>query len=83
MVYELAAASDSQHRFRDAEKQSDVASQPDGDLQRRDQDRNASKAWAMRMPTLRTTKNAVMASNMQISCATVPVKALAHLHSQK
>ena len=83
MVYELAAASDSQHRFCDPEKQSDVASQPDGDLQRRDQDRNASNAWAMRMPTLRTTKNAVMASNMQISCATVPVKALAHLHSQK
>jgi hypothetical protein len=30
MVYELAAASDSQHRFCDPEKQSDVASQPDG-----------------------------------------------------
>jgi hypothetical protein len=26
----------------------------------------------MRMPTLRTMKNAVMASNMQISCASVP-----------
>jgi len=55
-----------------AVRRSDVASQPDGDLQRGDQDRNASKAWAMRMPTLRTMKNAVMASNMQISCASVP-----------
>jgi hypothetical protein len=26
--------------------------------------RNASKAWAMRIPTLRTTKNAVIASNI-------------------
>jgi hypothetical protein len=28
------------------------------------QDRKASKAWAMRMPMLRTTKNVVMVSNM-------------------
>ena len=31
--------------------------------------RNASKAWAMRIPTLRTTKNAVIASNMDGSRA--------------
>ena len=32
-------------------------------------DRKASNAWAMRIPTLRTMKNAVITSNIDGSCA--------------
>jgi hypothetical protein len=56
----------------------DVASQWDEALKSWNQDRNASKAWAMRMPALRTTKNAVMASNMQIPVRPSSVKGSAH-----
>jgi hypothetical protein len=56
----------------------DVASQWDEALKSWNQDRNASKGWAMRMPALRTTKNAVMASNMQVPVRPSSVKGSAH-----